>query len=106
MRFVQRVCIARVYRNNVMYQKGKFINMLHDTIRATDVRKSVIFGPLTYHVMTAVKYLLCSQTLVSPNIWLLSLDLSTEFEFRRVLFCKNHFLISLLFAGQNIIYDI
>ena len=62
MRFVQRVCIARVYRNNVMY-------------RATDERKSVIFGP----------YLLCSQTLVSPNIRLLSLDLSTEFEFRRVL---------------------
>ena len=96
MRFVQRVCIARVYRNNVMYQKGKFINMLHDIIRATDERKSVIFGP----------YLLCSQTLVSPNIRLLSLDLSTEFEFRRVLFCKNHFLISLSFAGQNIIYDI
>ena len=36
MRFVQRVCIARVYRNNVMQQKGKFINMLHDIIRAND----------------------------------------------------------------------
>ena len=85
MRFVQREFIARVYCNNVPYWKGQFINMLHDIIRATDERKSVIFGPLTYHVMTAVKYLLCSQVLVSPNIWLLSLDLSTESEFRRVM---------------------
>ena len=43
MRFVQRECIARVYFNNVPYWKGKFINMLHDIIRATDERKSVIF---------------------------------------------------------------
>ena len=56
MRFVQRECIARVYFNNVPYWKGQFINMLHDIIRATDERKSVIFGPLTYHVMTSVKY--------------------------------------------------
>ena len=48
MRFVQRVCIARVYRNNVMYLKGKFINMLHDIIRATDERKSVILGHICY----------------------------------------------------------
>ena len=85
MRFFQRECIAHVYFNNVPYWKGQFINMLHDIIRATDERKSVIFGPLTYHVMTAVNYLLCKQMLVSPNIWLLSLDLSTESEFRRVL---------------------
>ena len=85
MRFVQRECIARVYCNNVPYWKGQFINMLHDIIRATDERKSVISGPLTYHVMTAVNYLLCQQMLVSPNIWLLSLDLITESEFRQVL---------------------
>ena len=83
MRFFQRECIARVYFNNVPYWKGQFINMLHDIIRATDERKSVM--TLTYHVMTSVKYLLCSQMLVSPNIWLLSLDLSTESEFRRVM---------------------
>ena len=55
MRFFQRECIARVYFNNVPYWKGQFINMLHDIIRATDERKSVISGPLTYHVMTGCK---------------------------------------------------
>ena len=62
------MCIAPVYCNNVLHYKEKFINKLRDINRATNERKFVIFGPLTYHAMTALIYLSCSHTLVPPTI--------------------------------------